>query len=258
VDQYLLSFQKFFGVQIFTLRGFQDSRSLLLAAIVAVISLSFHEFAHAWVALKNGDSTAKMQGRVTINPASHLDVLGFLAFVFAGIGFAKPVPINQNNFNNRKKGIFCVAIAGITANLILAILGAFFYVMFFYLYLKSDGQNEKVYQLFIDFFGLFATMNVSLIFFNLLPIHPLDGFRVFESFANYNNRFVKYMRNYGQYILLGLILISLIVNSVSAMPQYFDVLGTYLKFFGLNLVQLFVSLFGLLFYGQWSFVLWTP
>ena len=96
--------------------------ALLAQFLAVVVVLTFHEFAHAYAAYKCGDPTAKFCGRMSLNPAKHFDPIGLFAFVFAGFGWAKPVPINPNNFDNYKKGAFWTASAGVLTNYIMAFL----------------------------------------------------------------------------------------------------------------------------------------
>ena len=97
--------------------------SLLISLPGVFLALSAHEAAHGWVAYKCGDPTAKMMGRITLNPLRHLDPIGFLCMLFAGFGWAKPVPVNPNNYRNYRKDDLKVSLAGITANLILFVFG---------------------------------------------------------------------------------------------------------------------------------------
>ena len=166
----------------------------LLAVIFAVI---FHECAHAYVAYWNGDDTAKMLGRLTLNPIKHLDPIGSLCFLFVGFGWAKPVPINPARFRNYKKGLITTSIAGVVMNLLLAVISSCFCV----LTLKFFNNNNYA-SLFLKYFFSFSTsINIALMIFNLLPIYPLDGFNVISSLLPYNNKFVNFMHRYGQIIL---------------------------------------------------------
>ncbi|HEY8424026.1 MAG TPA: site-2 protease family protein [Clostridia bacterium] len=181
-----------------------------LARILALlIALILHEIAHAVVALWNGDPTAKNAGRISLNPARHFDLLGLLMLLTLRFGYGKPVPINPYNFKNRRVGIFTVSIAGVTTNFLLAFISAGIYVPLLYKTgLNFAGAFGAVFLL--SFFSLMVYINIFLMVFNLLPIYPLDGFRVVESFTRYNNRYVMFMRNYGLYILMGLFIISVL------------------------------------------------
>lgn len=173
-----------------------------IAVLVAIIlSIVIHEISHGYVALWNGDTTAKNNGRLTLNPVKHFDPLGFAMLALVGFGWAKPVPVNSNNFRKYKKGLFTVAIAGVTANLILAFFSYAFYLLIEF-YLTVPYLNVFLAWFF---WGMFQ-VNLVLIVFNLIPVFPLDGFRVVEALTHYKNKYTKFMYEYGSYILLGLLL----------------------------------------------------
>ena len=154
---------------------------IISLAIAVVISMVLHELAHGYVALWNGDMTAKVNGRLTLNPLAHFDIFGFFMFMVVGFGYAKPVPVNPYNFKHQKRGIFTVAIAGVTVNMILAFLSCALMTLFAVLQSKVPSATT-VFGYFKDFFNIMANVNITFFFFNILPIHPLDGFRVIESF----------------------------------------------------------------------------
>ncbi|MDR2753325.1 MAG: site-2 protease family protein [Oscillospiraceae bacterium] len=157
---------------------------LQFAATVFVVALCLpaHEFAHAWAAKKLGDNTAFMHGRLTLNPAKHLDVMGTLMVLVVGFGYAKPVPVNPRNFRNRKKGMALTAAAGPLANLLLAVvlmfigqlLGAL-YSLFF-----AGSVAPDLMDLIWEFFAMASSINVALMLFNLIPVPPLDGSRILD------------------------------------------------------------------------------
>nr|WP_239583565.1 site-2 protease family protein [Metabacillus iocasae] len=140
-----------------------------------LIAFTVHEFAHAYVAYKFGDPTAKNQGRLTLSPLSHLDPFGTLLIIIAGFGWARPVPVNRFYFKNPRLAGILVSIAGPISNLILAFLG----MVIWYLCIRfgvDTGTSEWLYE----FFNLFIVINVVLFLFNLLPFPPLDGYRILE------------------------------------------------------------------------------
>jgi len=137
-----------------------------MVACSLVFSLSVHEFAHAYIADKLGDSTSRYLGRLTLNPLAHLDPLGMLMLLIIGIGWGKPVPFNPGNLANPKRDSAIIAFAGPASNFILAVI---FSVLF-----RTVGTIPLV-SLFLY---LTVFYNLLLGIFNLLPIHPLDGFKI--------------------------------------------------------------------------------
>lgn len=186
----------------------QDPLSLLYTVPAIIIGLTVHEWAHAFAADKLGDPTAKNLGRMTLNPFAHIDLFGFLCLLVVGFGWAKPVPVNPRNFKNYRRDDIIVSLAGIAMNLVVA----FFATILFYfgVYRWNLGSNEAFYTIFLSI----VMINLSLAVFNLLPIYPLDGSHVFESlFMRYIPRFFMFLRQYGQYILIAL-LVSGLVSTV--------------------------------------------
>ncbi len=205
---------------------------LMLARFVAVVAvITFHEFAHAFVAYKCGDPTAKFEGRMTLNPAKHFDLLGIFAFVFVGFGWAKPVPVNPNNFKDYRKGSFWTAAAGIITNYAMAFV---FYPIFILMVNFVCPQFAGLYAeafIYYVFYFLFA---YSLVFalFNFLPFYPLDGFRMVDALDTRRSKTYQFLRQYGYYILLGMMLVSMLAQYLPIFG-YFNVLG-YLNQFAVN------------------------
>lgn len=150
-----------------------------------LFALCFHEYSHGMVAKWKGDRTAEYMGRLTMNPLAHIDWLGtvilpLMSIVLAApifFGWAKPVPIDPRGFKNPRADIFWVALAGPLSNILLAFIGAFLIV----LNLKYL-QTSNYYEAFRNLLSVFITTNLSLAFFNLIPLHPLDGGKVVSRF----------------------------------------------------------------------------
>ena len=175
----------------------------LAASFVAVaLVLSMHEFAHAFVAYKCGDPTPKFAGRLTMNPIRHFDLLGLMLFAFAGFGWAKPVPINPNNFRHYKRGLTLTAIAGVAINY----LSVFFFYPLFLLALLYLSTPLIALDVFLKEFTLFlCTYSLSFCVFNLIPLPPLDGSRVLRHAVGMSEEtFAKIARNAWWILLLAL------------------------------------------------------
>lgn len=204
----------------------------LLASFIAVaVVLTLHEFAHAFVAYKCGDPTAKWSGRMTLNPLKHFDLTGILCFALVGFGWAKPVPINPNNFKKYRAGCVWTSIAGILMNFLTAFLFFPIYQLLWRAYIAAPN-------FFLDFlwyvgYLLFA-YSLSFCVFNLLPFYPLDGFRVIEAVDKRRGKVYRFLRNYGYYILLFLIVESFICDFFVRLGVYqmgyFDILGYVMQF----------------------------
>ena len=154
---------------------------------IALITLSVHECAHGYAAYKMGDPTARNFGRLTLNPFKHLDLYGTVCMILFRFGWAKPVPINARNFKDPRKGMAITAAAGPASNLILAFLAAICIKLLALLAntLIPQFQNDVLFYFFyylILFFELFHILNLSLCVFNLIPLPPLDGSRIFLAF----------------------------------------------------------------------------
>ena len=171
-----------------------------------MIALVVHEYAHGWMALKCGDPTAKLAGRLSFNPKRHVDPLGLLCFMIVGIGWAKPVPVNPFNYRNFKKGNFLVSIAGVVTNLIMAII----FSLGLFLVWRGGVDPNNLFMFGLFYFFFFATIiNIALMIFNLLPIPPLDGYNMLRSFTKPNNNFMRFMRENGMLVLILILLFGL-------------------------------------------------
>ncbi|KIL34598.1 zinc metalloprotease [Cohnella kolymensis] len=150
--------------------------------LVMLIAFSVHEFAHAWTAWKFGDDTAYMEGRVTLNPMAHLDWIGMIFLLIAGFGWARPVPVRRSRFKKPRLMSILVTAAGPLSNLLLAFLG----MLAIYILDATNtlgGLSFAMDETLRIFFTLWIRINVLLFIFNLIPLPPLDGYRIVEEFA---------------------------------------------------------------------------
>lgn len=191
-----------------------------------IIAITCHEFAHAWVAYRFGDTTAYNEGRVSLNPLRHLDPLGTLGIIFVGFGWGKPVPVDPNQLRHPKADLL-VSAAGPATNLLLAALGA--------IPLRIPGIAEWVHRAgfgnaALVLFPMFIQVNLMLAVFNFLPIGPLDGSHVLEQLLPLRQglRFREFNRSYGYTLLMVLILsgyllhLSILSMLLSPIINFFD------------------------------------
>ena len=182
--------------------SFVYSLIYIIATCMALfIAIPVHEFAHAAAAKREGDYTAVAYKRYTLAFHKHFDWRGFLLLFLFRFGLAKPVPVDERNFKRGAKSKFHVSVAGILANLILGTIFMFLYLFIFRFF-------PKVYE--IPFYGMLlelfliisVSLNFMLAFFNLLPIYPLDGYKIVESFCKTENSFLVFMKRYSFIIFL--------------------------------------------------------
>ncbi|PCJ14172.1 MAG: site-2 protease family protein [Candidatus Neomarinimicrobiota bacterium] len=195
---------------------------MLLLAPPILVALTFHEYAHGYVAFKLGDPTAKMAGRLTLNPLSHLDPIGTIMLFVVHFGWAKPVPVDPRYFRNPNKDMLWVAMAGPAANMVLAFIsGILLSVMGRGV---AFGSNHFLpimlqYSLFI---------NLALAVFNMLPIPPLDGSKVLRVLLPYQHQHIAdQMEMYGPWVLMGLIMMGM----VTGRSIFWSFIGPFVKFF---------------------------
>ena len=175
-----------------TLMSYSQSEllALLLTLPAVIIAITFHEFAHAWAADKLGDDTPRMQGRLNLNPISHIDPAGFILLMFAGFGWGKPVQINPRNFNRNvrmDKGEALVSLAGPLMNFILAIISAFA-LGAVYMFSSTSFITSTVGSIIYILLQQILAINIGLGVFNLIPLPPLDGSKIFINYLPYNAR----------------------------------------------------------------------
>jgi len=216
-------------------------RLLLLFAPVFILSLSFHEYAHAWSANRLGDSTARYLGRMTMDPMSHISWFGTVLFPAISLltgaplfGWANPVPVDMRNFRKPRLHMAIVAAAGPASNLVLAVICTA--VLSFVIH-SSTGVSVSVGQVgmrgaAIEMLTMAVQMNLFLAFFNLLPVPPLDGSRIVQGFVS--SRTAEWIDRYafqGQMILLALFIFGIL--RILAVPVYGVQMGLF-ELFGLR------------------------
>lgn len=180
-------------------------QSLLLIAPPILLALTFHEFAHAYVAHRCGDDTAQKNGRLTLNPLRHLDPLGTIMIFLVHFGWAKPVPVNPYNLRNPKKDMLWISAAGPIANIFLALISGLLFRLF------SDfamiTERDSLAGLLVLMVFLSLKINLALAIFNILPIAPLDGSKILYGLLPPGfGKMILALERYGPFILLGLII----------------------------------------------------
>lgn len=156
-----------------------DLSLIPFVVITLLVAFTVHEFAHAYVAYKFGDDTAKRQGRLTLNPIAHLDPFGTILIFLAGFGWARPVPVNRFHFKRPRLAGILVSVAGPLSNLLVAALALLIYIILIRVGVFASIP-EAFGEGFETFFNLFVRLNLVLFIFNLLPFPPLDGYRIIE------------------------------------------------------------------------------
>ncbi len=209
-----------------------------------LLAIVFHEAAHAYVALKFGDDTAKMQGRLSLNPMAHVDIVGTIIFPLVLImlpggtmfGWAKPVPVNSARFTNFRKGLFWVSAAGPISNLILGTLSAFLFALVYVVFDvgSSSPQDMTLGVSLLNIVKYSITINFVLAGFNLIPLPPLDGSRMLSAFLSYNA--LRKYEEFGRYSIFVFI-IAMYTHAFSYLLAPFVWMGDLLLMFFLNLMS---------------------
>ncbi len=182
--------------------------------ITLLIAFTVHEFAHAYTAYKFGDETAKMQGRLTLNPLRHLDPIGTLLIFLAGFGWARPVPVNRFFFKKPRLASIIVSAAGPISNLLMVVIG---FTLWYGLANKILPFEASVQA--AQFLTIFVNLNAVLFIFNLLPIPPLDGYRIIQDLVPVDVR--AKMTQYEQFgVIIFLVLVLTPLDSYTIQPIF--------------------------------------
>ncbi len=179
--------------------------NILINVPITLIALSGHELAHAWVSTHQGDPTPRYEGRLTLNPLAHLDLVGTLLMIFTGFGWAKPVSVNPMYYKDRKKGMALTAIAGPLANFVMAFFGVLLGVILSLVGLRL-GWSEGVCSTIMMIAYIFGYRNLCFMVFNLIPVPPLDGSKVLGIFLP--NRIYYNVLQYERYAILLIMFLS--------------------------------------------------
>ena len=201
----------FYGVDILNRIGSMEIFNIIVRAIVLMTALPIHESAHAYVAAKLGDPTAKNLGRISLNPLVHLDLFGSVLMLFTGFGWAKPVPVVTRNFKHFKRDSALTSLAGPLSNYLLALV--LMVVLKIINIISFKAPSMTLYAI-TQMLYIMLSINISLAVFNMLPIPPLDGSRLY--FAFLPGKLYYYVIKYEQYILIVFFALMFFTNILSA------------------------------------------
>lgn len=219
---------------------------MYLANFLAIlIVLPCHEFAHAFAAVKCGDETPRLAGRYTLNPLAHFDPLGLVMLILLRFGWAKPVPVNPDNFRHYKSGCIWVSIAGVLTNIAMAIIfcPVFLLVVYKGVFLINAEWAIYINYLIVYFFSSLFYINIGLFVFNLLPIYPLDGFRLYDALATRKGKFYYYLRRYSFYIMIGILLLGYAADIFNI--WWLDILQVLVNYVSTPIIKLWSLILGI-------------
>lgn len=206
---------------------FQQPVAFVILVVVLLYSVILHEISHGWVAYLFGDGTAKRQGRLSLNPASHIDPLGAIALFLVGFGWAKPVPVNFRNLKNFRLGVVMVALAGCAANIIIASIAI--------IMLSFDSVRGNVIFYTILFYVI--RINIILGAFNLIPIPPLDGSKILMGFLpRSGQKILRAIEPYGFFILIFFLYMGILDPIIEGTQKFiFILISPLIKVVALNI-----------------------
>lgn len=196
---------------------------LVIVIPIVLFSIILHEMSHGFVSYLLGDPTPKRDGRLSLNPLKHIDPFGAICLLIFHVGWAKPVMINSEYYRRPKLGIALTALAGPLCNFILALIGGLIFVICFK-YVPKDGS----YNMLFNAVMIFVTINCGLCLFNLIPLPPLDGSKIFGSLlrGNVYYQYMKYER-YGMFIVLGLVIILNGIEMITGVDVFSNIITSF-------------------------------
>ena len=198
--------------------------SFLILAPPILLAITFHEYAHGWTAMKFGDPTAKMMGRLTLNPLAHLDPIGTLMLFLAHFGWAKPVPVDPRYFSDPKRQMLWVALAGPVANMILAFFSGILIIGFASSNFMFSSNTAIIGKMLV--YSL--QINLALAVFNMLPIPPLDGSKILRGLLPHEYEHIAFqMEQYGPWVLMSIILFGM----MTGVSLFWIFIGPFVRFF---------------------------
>ena len=190
---------------------FSNPLGFVLSFLALVVAISVHEFSHAFVADRLGDPTPSLQGRLTLNPLAHLDPIGTILLLFFRFGWGKPVQFDPFNLHNPRRDAALISVAGPISNFLMAIVGSLLLRGVLLLPIAPPVVN-----IVLNFLVSFVSVNIVLGIFNLVPIHPLDGFKIVGGFLSEHQAKQWYeLERYGYIFLIALLLTPAMTNLIS-------------------------------------------